>query len=190
MTNTVGEHAGTIRSVTAPWGVSCLVGALLAIGVGIVRGISPVAPGEPGFTWVAAALAVAWLLLAAGPVGLHLSGAVGRRAGLATGVGVLGALGVVLGNVVSWAVDRDTEAFYIAGTVLLFGWAVTSTVLALRTRAWAWPWRGVPLLITVVMAATVPFLGFPEPTTEIALALMLVPFVLLGVALQRDRSPR
>jgi hypothetical protein len=46
------------------------------------------------------------------------------------------------------------------------------------------------LLITVVMAATVPFLGFPEPTTEIALGLMLVPFALLGVALQRDRSPR
>ncbi|GAA4552984.1 hypothetical protein GCM10023175_47840 [Pseudonocardia xishanensis] len=168
--------------------MSCLVGAVLAIGVGMERLANPVEPGQPGFTWVGLALGLGWLLLAAGPVGLQLAGAVGRRATWATAVGVLGALGVVLGNVVSVVVRRDAEAFYIAGTFLLFGWAVTAAVLALRTKAWARPWRGLPLLIVLVMAATVPFFGTAGPVTDILLAVMLVPYGLLGVALLRDRS--
>jgi hypothetical protein len=178
----------TTRASTTPWGVSCLVGALLAIGTGMERLANPVQPGEPGFTWVGLALGAAWLLLAAGPVGLQLSGALGRRATWATVAGVLGAAGVLLGNVVSLVVGRDSPAFYITGTVLLFGWAVAAAVLGLRARVWAWPWRGLPLLVTVVMLVTVPFFGMAGAITEIMLAVMLVPFALLGVALLRDRS--
>jgi len=186
MTQSV-RTASTARSRTAPWGVSCLAGALLAIGVGMVRLADPAQPGEPGFTWVALTLGAAWLLLAAGPVGLQLAGAVGRRATWATVAGVLGAVGVLLGNVVSLVVGQDSPAFYITGTVLLFGWAVAAAVLALRARTWAWPWRGLPLLITAVMLVTVPFFGMTGTITEIMLAVMLVPFALLGVALLGDR---
>ena len=187
---TLGEKKSTARPATTPWGVSCLAGALLSIAVAVVQAVRTVVPGEPAFTGVALAFGLGGLLLAAGPVGLQRSGALGGRATAATAAGVLGALGVLLGTVVSWAVGRDTEAFYIVGTVLLFAWAVAAAVLALRTRAWAWPWRGVPLLVAVVMVVTVPFFGLAGVLSSIMLAVMWVAYAVLGMALLRDRGAR
>lgn len=128
---------------------ACVVGALAQVGGGVLETLDRVLPPDPGYASRTALIAVAYLLLIGGVIGLARSGAAGNgwpgRIGLAAA-----GLGWLTWAAAQFVLQIDFTlaeiVLFPVGSILIGLGMILAGVAVLRARRWRGWQRGVPLL--------------------------------------------
>jgi hypothetical protein len=129
--------------------VAGFVGAVLQIAGGVVETVDRVQPGEPGFAFRTSVIAVAYLTLVVGLIGLARSGATGPGLPARIGLGAVGAgwaVSAVAQVVLRVDLDLAEQVMFPAATVLVGIGMVLAGVGVLRARRWRGLRGVVPLV--------------------------------------------